>query len=390
MEDVERAGEYWPRGWVKGEGYIDSIIDGRTFASVAEEFFAEQQRRINLGRVKAYSVHRYQRNYALHLEPAFGKLPFADIVPEDISDWIDAELDVPWTPKSIKNWHGLLSSIMKFGQIKLGLRHDNPCQLTELPSTDAREARQIRFFQHGEWALLRSCLKTDVLPLADLLLATGMRWGEVSALRVGDLSVREDDGQESVVIHIVRAWSTRAPDDRTPIRHREGESARWVLGPPKSRRSRYVVVTGDQASRLLSIVEGRGASEYVFVTARGNPWRYTEFHSDRWLPARREAERRGLTKKATPHMLRHTAVVWTLAAGVRIEVVSEMLGHASIQITYDIYGGLIDLHDPVMAQAMATAMTSVRQAIVPAPTRAEVDARPVRPGPRGARRLRTA
>ena len=75
----------------------------------------------------------------------------------------------------------------------------------------------------------------------------------------------------------------------------------------------------------------------------------------------------GLTKHATPHMLRHTTVVWSLAAGVRIEVVSEQLGHASLQITYDVYGGLINLHDPVMAEAMAREMLTLAQAIVPAP-----------------------
>ena len=87
-------------------------------------------------------------------------------------------------------------------------------------------------------------------------------------------------------------------------------------------------------------------------------------------------------------MLRHTAVVWSLARGVRIEVVSEMLGHASIQVTYDIYGGLINLHDPQMAQAMAQEMLMVRQAIVPAPPPDEVEARKIRPGSRGVSRRR--
>jgi integrase len=52
-------------------------------------------------------------------------------------------------------------------------------------------------------------------------------------------------------------------------------------------------------------------------------------------------------------MLRHTAVVWALEAGVKLQVVSHALGHASIQTTYDIYGGLMDLHDPEMARALA-------------------------------------
>ena len=94
---------------------------------------------------------------------------------------------------------------------------------------------------------------------------------------------------------------------------------------------------------------------------------------------RQQATRRGLTKHVTPHMLRHTTVVWSLAAGVRIEVVSEQLGHASLQITYDVYGGLINLHDPVMAEAMSREMITVAEAIVPAPSTKEVESRTIRP-----------
>ena len=92
------------------------------------------------------------------------------------------------------------------------------------------------------------------------------------------------------------------------------------------------------------------------MTPQGNPWRYPDFHARRWTPAKTAAQRAGLTKKITPHMLRHTTVVWSLAAGVPIQVISEMIGHTSLQMTYDIYGGLINLKDPAMGQAMATAM----------------------------------
>jgi hypothetical protein len=82
-------------------------------------------------------------------------------------------------------------------------------------------------------------------------------------------------------------------------------------------------------------------------------------------------------------MLRHTTVVWSLAAGVRIEVLSEQLGHASLQITYDVYGGLINLHDPVMAEAMAKEMLTISDAIVPESSPSEVEGRKIRPGRRG-------
>jgi hypothetical protein len=58
------------------------------------------------------------------------------------------------------------------GQKRLGLRPDNPAESTRLPSKDSDLGRQIRFLQHGEWALLRSCLRSDVHLLVDIALAT--------------------------------------------------------------------------------------------------------------------------------------------------------------------------------------------------------------------------
>ena len=392
-EDVERAGHRWPtnaRGlqWVKGEGYLEpdvAPVPVITFAEVAESYLQYQQKMMKLGHLKPYTLYRYRRSYVLHLSTDFGNMPFTDITPLDIEDWMVSQLDLPSSGKSVRNRHGLLSSIMTHGKARMGLRGDNPCETSRLPSKDGELGRQLRFFDHGEWGLFRACLKADVHLLVDVALETGMRWGELSALRVGDLTFPDD---ETTRIHIVRAWSKRAPDDPSKIKTSEGENASWKLGPPKSKRSRHVVLQGESAVRLRQATGSHAPGTYVFRTRRGTPWRYPDFHSDRWTPARVDAEARGLSKHATPHMLRHTAVVWSLARGVRIEVVSEMLGHASIQVTYDIYGGLINLHDPQMAQAMAQEMLMVRQAIVPAPPPDEVEARKIRPGSRGVSRRR--
>lgn len=355
--DVERAGNQWPEGWVKGEGYVDRDerqLEPPTVGEVADRFWSALDRRVQRGRLKAYTLHRYKRVWALHLEPSFAGSPFPDVTVADVEDWIDAEVDAGSSAKSVRNWHGVLHSLMAYGQQRELLRPDNPCAATELPEVDHRAARQVRFFTENEWAIFRAALRDDVVLLCDYLLATGLRWGEVSALRVGDLTV---NGSE-VVAHVVRAWSGRSPDDRDPIDRAAGEAKVWKLGPPKNKRSRYVVVSGDVAERLKDHVAGRGADEYVF-TGRRQPWRYADFHEDRWKPACAAVAAKIPSKRLTPHMLRHTCVVWALDQGARIEQVSEMLGHSSIQITYDIYGGLLDLRDPAVARAMAAVMTAV-------------------------------
>jgi integrase len=342
----------------EGRGYVDrddAQPTGPTVRDVAELFWPALNRRVQRGRLKAYTLHRYKRAWALHLDPLLGGLAFGGVMVADVEDWVDAEMDAGSAAKSIRNWHGLLHSIMAYGQQRVRLRPDNPCAATELPEVDHKAVRQVRFFTDAEWTAFRSALKDEVVLLCDYLLATGLRWGEMSALRVGDLSV---NGDGEIVAHVVRAWSGRSPDDTDPIDWEAAEGRVWKLGPPKNKRSRYVVVSGEVARRLAAHVAGRETDEYVFTRKR-QPWRYEGFHEYRWKPARNAVASTIPGKRFTPHMLRHTCVVWALARGARIEQVSEMLGHSSIQITYDIYGGLLDLRDPTVARAMAAAMAGL-------------------------------
>ena len=371
---VEAAGNRWPDGWVRGEGWAPALVEPAvlTFGDVAagaEGYFAQQERRVKRGKLKPYTLHRDRRTYHLHLEEMFAHVPFTKLDENDISDWVDDQLDAGTAPKTVRNRHGLFSSIMKHGRLRLKLRTDNPCELTELPDQHAArpEARQIRFFQPDEWALLRSFLDEDIrLPL-DVDLATGLRWGELSALRAGDVTFTGEAEDRHAVLHVVRAWSRRSPDDTAEIKTGEAETGRWVLGPPKSKRSRWVVLSGPVALRLEEHLEDRRPTEYVFLTRLGRPWRYPDFHSRRWTPAKKRAEAAGLGKRITPHMLRHTTVVWSLAAGVPIQVISEMIGHTSLQMTYDVYGGLLNINDPAMARAMAEAMRASIRRPTPSP-----------------------
>jgi integrase len=53
------------------------------------------------------------------------------------------------------------------------------------------------------------------------------------------------------------------------------------------------------------------------------------------------AKKEGFTKMPRFHDLRHTHAAWLISAGVPLPVVQKRLGHKSIQITVDVYGGLL-------------------------------------------------
>ena len=86
--------------------------------------------------------------------------------------------------------HGLFSAAMTTA-VRLGYREDNPCAGVELPKSQATHD-EMTVLTRDEFALLLSKV-VAVLPAArPLLVATGLRWGEATALTVARLRPHVD------------------------------------------------------------------------------------------------------------------------------------------------------------------------------------------------------
>lgn len=165
-------------------------------------------------------------------------------------------------------------------------------------------------------AILDSCARLRDRLLFALLFETGMRIGEALGLRHGDIAAAERE---------VRI-TARVNDNGARV---------------KAGRSRTVPV-GDGLLRLyadyLHDEYGDLDSDHVFVNLWRDPvghaWSYPAAY-DLVLRLRR---RTGID--FDPHWFRHTAATRMLRDQVPLEVVSALLGHASVTTTADIYGHL--------------------------------------------------
>ena len=157
-----------------------------------------------------------------------------------------------------------------------------------------------------------------------LLIATGMRRGELLGLRWAVVDLKKNRLQINRALSIV--------DDEL------------VWSAPKTARSRRTVSIDEETTRALQAHRKRQLEERV---AAGEDWTDndlvfcdelgSELHPDRFSRAFTQAARRAGVPKIRLHDLRHTWATLALQAGVHPKVVSERLGHATTSITLDIY-----------------------------------------------------
>jgi integrase len=149
---------------------------------------------------------------------------------------------------------------------------------------------------------------------------TGLRWGELSALRISDL----------------RLLRRRLTGNQTAARA-GGHSS---FGLPKTAASRRIVSLPPDLAEVLAEHLRRfpvdGGS--VFTGEKGAVLRSTNFRRRVWLPAVKAAGLDGLRF----HDLRHSHAALLISGGEHVDVIQSRLGHASAKITLDTYGHLLE------------------------------------------------
>jgi integrase/recombinase XerD len=138
--------------------------------------------------------------------------------------------------------------------------------------------------------------------LLELCYATGARVSELVALRLSDLVFEEG---------LARLYGKGSKERLVPVGRRAlGAAALYA--------------------REIRPTLDRGRSRGVlFVNARGGPLSRV----GAWGIIKAAARRAGLTKRVTPHTLRHSFATHLLEGGADLRAVQEMLGHADLATT---------------------------------------------------------
>jgi integrase len=328
---------------------LDSPAEGDvvTVAAYAERWLA------TLSRPNPRTRDDYRKTLELHILPVLGQLDIATLNREQIALWLRAKEESLTgrpaaggrkrrpAPATLANWHGVLSSMLE-DATRDGVRIGNPAKgLGPAPKSLHRE---MCFLTHTEWSLLHRCLhrlsgRSTAHPpidatfgqdLGTLLVGSGLRWSEATALSVGQCFLLA----RVPLIRIDRAWK-RQPDGN------------HLVAEPKSRRAvRSVTISDRVRDVLITRTAGKRDDELVFPAPEGGQFQSAWFYTRYWKPAMARAAAEGLLKRPRVHDLRHTHAAWLIADGRPLPSIQARLGHESIATTIDRYGHLMpDLDD---------------------------------------------
>src|ERR1700752_4867652 len=226
----------------------------------------------------------------------------------------------------------------------------NPCDGVRLPKR-----------QHAHRGYLTLA---QVAPLADaverepevirFLAYTGLRWGEMAALRVQDFDMLRR---------------------RVNVSRSVTESGGLVWSTPKTWERRSVPFPAVLADELAALMAGKGRDDLVFTDLRGGVLRNSNWRARVFEPAVstcRQAD--DSFPLITPHDLRHTAASLAVSAGANVKALQRMLGHAKASMTLGVYADFFANDLDVVADQLDAIIKTITTVTTGKPDSAEVTA----------------
>jgi integrase len=282
---------------------------------------------------------RYEQLLRVHAIPGIGRIPLARLTPQHVQHLYADRLTTGRSPTTINHLHGVLHHALE-DAVRMNLVPRNVSSLTKPPRVATHE---MKVYSPEEVDTLLTAAKGHRLEaMFALAVSTGMREGEIIALKWPDVDLAKGTLQ-------VR-------------RGRQRTLSGYVDGNPKTDSGRRTIRLTRTATEALQSHRTRQLQERLRL---GEAWedRDLVFPSEVGTPLDGpnvlKTYYRVIKKAGLPrirfHDLRHTAATLLLLQGVPAKVVSEMLGHANIAITLDLYSHVT----PDMQEQAAAAMEDI-------------------------------
>jgi integrase len=318
--------------WKAAEGLRLSInnpspAEEITFGAVIDRYIREAipKRRVTQSRYRSWLKN--------HIKPHWGNVSLANVKPLSVEKWIETLNLAPKSRGHVRSMmHVLFNWAMRWEMIPFQI---NPMNLVHIKGSSKREREPRtltieefrRFIEHVSEPFRTMCIVTVCL---------GLRVSETLGLKWGDFD------WDDLRVKIQRSWVAGVEDDVKTL-----YSKKWMPVDPI-------------LAELLLQHKGRTVTEakdtdWVFVNPEtGKPYWPGRLQEHHLVPAGKAAK----IGRIGWHTFRHTYSTLLRAFGVDVKVQQELLRHADIRTTMNIY-------TQAVPQAMREAHGKVVEMLLP-------------------------
>jgi integrase len=247
----------------------------------------------------------------IHIIPALGDVPVADLTRDAISKWLTGlagKAKDGQDGDAVRQRRASANRVLTILRAALNQAFRDGKVASDVPWRTVQPFREVdsprlRYFTKDEVTRLINSAQGNFRDLVLAALHTGCRYGELGRLRAGDFN----------------------PDSGTVF-----------VGQSKSGKARHVVLTNEGQRFFETLTAGRPGGALMLNHADGLGWG----PSHQIRPMAEACRGARIEPAAGFHILRHTAASHLVMSGVPLNVVAHNLGHADTRMTERHYSHL--------------------------------------------------
>ncbi len=284
------------------------------FASIAQLWKADKRPYV---KKSTYAIYCHLTNK--YLIPRFGAE--TALKGDEVQEWVSQKLADGLSIKTMKDIALILRMIQKFGA-QMGAWPSGELRV-RFPRQTPPEGRAPSIFTREDERLLLEQLRGRPTPRNIglwLCLTTGLRIGEICALRWADVDLLAGTVR---ICHTLQRVFLSDGDVREDI---------LLLGTPKSAASAREIPLGGDLLRVMRKAGRTARSDDYLLTGRPTPLEPRNYRAY----YKRLLRRIGLPPYRF-HALRHSFATRCIQSGCDCKTVSALLGHSSISTTLNLY-----------------------------------------------------
>lgn len=264
----------------------------------------------------------YSKLVKNYLVPELGKVNMHKLTPQQVQAFYTRKIKEGLSPKTVNNVHGLLHKALD-NAVRWNIIPRNVCDAVTPPRIPRKEKTVLN--KQQAHAFLEQIKAHRLEALLTLAIVTGMRRGELLALRWQDINTEDCSLQVNRTVSYTKDLGYTETEPKTAKSRRTIMLPVFVVDVLKQHR----IHQDEQRCEVgVSWID----KDLVFTNPQGSYANESNIL---------RIFKRLLVKSGLPpmrfHDLRHSAATILLSMGVHPKVVQEILGHSLIAMTMDTY-----------------------------------------------------